>query len=101
MDYLPLAAFGAGLLLQAGTLIAVLVKRRNDREALLRLGREYAALSVRVARAKGGDIREQHITAEGTFKLADTTADGKRDFSDALMKSLLDEAFAQSAQSNP
>lgn len=74
-------------------LAAVLIRRKSDKEALNRLGQEYARIAVSHAKRMGGDNSAQLSTALSAFRLADESADGKRDFSDAQARVLIEAEF--------
>lgn len=74
-------------------LAAVLIRRKSDREARSRIGTEYARIAVSHAKRMGGDSKAQLSTALAAFRLADEAADGKRDFTDAQARILIEAAF--------
>lgn len=84
MDY---AALAASLV---AAVLSVVAMRRNrkasNQETRDAIGRKYAALAWAYARAHGGERK----TAVEAFVLADTAADGRRDFTDKQAALYLD-----------
>ena len=68
-------------------LVAVLYRRKDVEDGRASLGMEYARLALLYARDKGTPT-----AALEAFRLIDTTADGRRDFSDAQARVFLDAA---------
>lgn len=76
--------------LQVATLVVVLRKKKSLAAERHELGTQYAQLAVAYAATKGGTPLEQRRHALAAFRLADETADGKRDFTDAQTAVYLD-----------
>lgn len=81
-----IAAAGIGTVLQGIAVFMTVRNVKHQRTALLALGKEYAKLAV----SHSDDPRAQL----DAFLLIDRSADGKRDFTDAQARLLLDEARA-------
>ena len=75
------------LIATLAVLVAVLYKRKDVEDSRSSLGMEYARLALLYAKDKG----EPNAAIEA-FRLIDTTADGRRDFTDAQARVFLDAA---------
>ena len=94
---MPLYFSAFALLLSAVSfVISVKAMRKpvDQSSAVLKkqLGHSYAELAWGYARSKKGSPDELRRHAVGAFILADTSADGKRDFTDAQVAVYLDGA---------
>ena len=95
MSIPELALIGCGVAFNIATLVAVLLKRKGAKEDRAALGREYARIAVSHAQRMGGDKQRQLATALSAFRLADETADGKRDFTDAQARVYIEASLAE------